>query len=79
MRFYEAIEITGCEAAYLIETNRCRGSRASVVSCDAAWCDVRLLSQKELESFIDEPVAGAAGVLPRTRLSGQRAAVYETQ
>ena len=54
MRFYEAIEITGCEAAYLIKANQGSDGRASVVSFDGTWYDVRLLSAAALESFINE-------------------------
>ena len=54
MRFYKAIEITGCEAAYLIEASTGAAGRASVVSFDGTWYDVRLLNPKELESFIDD-------------------------
>jgi hypothetical protein len=52
MRFYAAIVITGCEAAYLIQNNE--SGRASVVSFDGMWYDVRSLSLKELECFIDD-------------------------
>ena len=54
MRFHKAVEISGPEAAYLIENNRGSGGRAAVVSCDGAWYDVRSLTPKELESFIDD-------------------------
>jgi len=54
MRFYKAIEITGCEAAYLIQASAGTAGRASVVSFDGTWYDVRLLNPKELESFIDD-------------------------
>lgn len=54
MRFHKAIEITGPEAASLIENNRSAGGRAAVVSFDGTWYDVRALSAKELESFIDD-------------------------
>ena len=54
MRFHKAVEITGPEAAYLIENNRGSGGRAAVVSCDGIWYDVRSLTAKELESFIDD-------------------------
>ena len=54
MRFHKAVEITGPEAAYLIENNRGSGGRAAVVSCEGTWYDVRSLTAKELESFIDD-------------------------
>ena len=54
MRFHKAIEITGPEAAALIEYNRNGAGRAAVVSFDGTWYDVRSLSAKELESFIDD-------------------------
>jgi hypothetical protein len=54
MRFHKAVEITGPEAAYLIENNRGSGGGAAVVSCDGACYDVRSLTPKELESFIDD-------------------------
>ena len=54
MRFHKAVEISGPEAAYLIENNRGSGGRAAVVSCDGTWYDVRSLTPKELESFIDD-------------------------
>jgi len=54
MRFHKAIEITGPEAASLIENNRGASGRAAVVSFDGTWYDVRSLSPKELESFIDD-------------------------
>jgi hypothetical protein len=52
MRFHAAIVITGCEAEYLIRTNQ--SGRASVVSFDGLWYDVRSMSPKELECFIDD-------------------------
>jgi hypothetical protein len=52
MRFYAATVITGCEAAHLFRNNQ--SGRASVVSFDGLWYDVRLLSPKELECFIDD-------------------------
>jgi hypothetical protein len=61
MRFHKAVAITGPEAAYLIENNRGSGGRAAVVSCEGTWYDVRSLTAKELESFIDD--------LARTRQS----------
>ena len=54
MRFHKAVEISGPEAAYLIENNRGSGGRAAVVSCEGTWYDVRSLTAKELESFIDD-------------------------
>ena len=54
MRFYQTVVITGPEAAYLIEANRLTGGQAAVVSFDGAWYDVRALSARELESFIED-------------------------
>jgi hypothetical protein len=54
MRFHKAIEITGPEAAYLIESKRGTDGPAAVVSCEGTWYDVRSLTPKELESFIDD-------------------------
>ena len=54
MRFHKAIEITGPEAASLIENNRGTSRRAAVVSVDGTWYDVRSLNPKELESFIED-------------------------
>jgi hypothetical protein len=54
MRFHKAIEITACEATYLIQASSGTAGRASVVSFDGTWYDVRMLSPKELESFIDD-------------------------
>lgn len=54
MRFHKAIEITGPEAAALIQYKGGPGGRAAVVSFDGTWYDVRALSAKELESFIDD-------------------------
>jgi hypothetical protein len=54
MRFHKAIEITGPEAASLIENNRSANGRAAVVSFEGSWFDVRSLSSKELESFIED-------------------------
>lgn len=54
MRYYRATEITAPEAAFLIENNRGAAGRPAVVSFDGVWYDVRTLSAKELESFIDD-------------------------
>lgn len=54
MRFHKAIEITGPEAASLIENNRGTGGKAAVVSFDGTWYGVGALSAKELETFIDD-------------------------
>jgi hypothetical protein len=54
MRFHKAIEITGPEAASLMENNRGKGGRAAVISFEGTWYDVRSLTAKELESFIDD-------------------------
>ena len=54
MRLHKAIEITGPEAAFLIENNRGAPGRPAVVSFEGTWYDVRSLSPKELESFIDD-------------------------
>ena len=54
MRFYRAVEITAPEAAFLMEGNRGAAGRPAVVSFDGVWYDVRALSAKELESFIDD-------------------------
>jgi hypothetical protein len=52
MRFHKATKITGPEAAFLIQSNQ-HASRPAVVSFDGTWYDVRALSAKELQSFID--------------------------
>jgi hypothetical protein len=54
MRFHKAIKITGPEAAFLIQNNSGAPARAAVVSFDGTWWDVRSLSTKELESFLDD-------------------------
>ena len=54
MRYYKVIEITGHRAASLIANNRGADRRAAVVSFDGTWYDVRSLSAKEFESFIDD-------------------------
>jgi hypothetical protein len=54
MRFHKAIEITGPEAASLIENNRGPAGHAAVVSFEGVWFDVRSLSGKELEGFIED-------------------------
>jgi hypothetical protein len=54
MRFHKAIKITGPEAGFLIQNNRGAPARAAVVSFDGTWYDVRTLSAKELQSFLDD-------------------------
>jgi hypothetical protein len=53
MRFHKAIEITDPEEAFLIQNNE-HSPRPAVVSFDGTWYDVRALSTKELQSFIDD-------------------------
>ena len=54
MRFHKAIKITGPEAGFLIQNNSGVPARAAVVSFDGTWYDVRSLSEKELQSFLDD-------------------------
>jgi hypothetical protein len=54
MRFHKSIEITGPEAAFLLQNNHGTPARPVVVSFDGTWYDVRSLSTKELEGFIDD-------------------------
>ena len=54
MRYYSAVQITGPEAAFLIESNQGVPGQAAVISFDGTWYDVRSLDPKELESFMDE-------------------------
>jgi hypothetical protein len=54
MRFHKAVKITGPEADFLIQNNRGMPARPAVVSFDGTWYDVRSLSAKELQSFIDD-------------------------
>jgi hypothetical protein len=54
MRFHKAIQITGPEALFLIRRDICDPASAPVVSFDGVWYDVRSLSVKELESFLDD-------------------------
>jgi len=54
MRFHKAIQITAPEALFLIQRDLCEPARAPVVSFDGVWYDVRSLSVKELQSFLDD-------------------------
>ena len=54
MRFHKAIQITGLEASFLMMRDPWAPTRAPVVSFDGIWYDVRTLSTKELESFLDD-------------------------
>jgi len=56
MRFHKAIEITGPEAAFLVQNNHGTPARPAAVSFDGTWYDVRSLSTKELQSFVDDLV-----------------------
>ena len=53
MRYHRAPRISGPEAAFLLEGEDA-AVRAMVVSCDGVWYDVRALSSKELEDFVDD-------------------------
>jgi hypothetical protein len=54
MRFHKAVQITGPEALFLIRRDLRAPARAPVVSFDGIWYDVRSLSAKELESFLED-------------------------
>ena len=54
MQFHKAVTITGPEAASLIEHSRGADGRPAVVSFEGTWYDVRTLSPKELECFVDD-------------------------
>jgi hypothetical protein len=54
MRFHKAIQITGPEAMFLIQLGRLAAATLPVVSFDGVWYDVRSLSAKELEGFLDD-------------------------
>jgi hypothetical protein len=56
MRFHKATQITGPEALFLIQRDLWAPARPPVVSFDGVWYDVRLLSAKELEGFLDDLV-----------------------
>jgi len=65
MRYHRAPRISGPEAAFLLEGEDAAG-RAKVVSCDGLWYDVRALSSKELEHFVDDLARNRIGTLPVT-------------
>jgi hypothetical protein len=54
MRYFRVSTISGLEAAYLIERDNTLGGRTAVVSYGGIWYDVRRLSSRELEDFIDD-------------------------
>jgi hypothetical protein len=56
LRLHKAIQITGPEALFLIQRNLSASARRPVVSFDGIGYDVRLLSAKELERFLDDLV-----------------------
>jgi hypothetical protein len=65
MRYYKAVAITGPEASFLMQSDQGEGGQAVVVSCNGVWYDVRALSAKELEDFMDQLARVRAGCDPR--------------
>ena len=66
MRYHRAPRISGPEAAFLLESRDAASVRAMVVSCDGVWYDVRALSSKELEDFVDDLARNRIDTLPVT-------------
>ena len=66
MRYHRAPRISGPEAAFLLESQDAASGRAMVVSCDGVWYDVRALSSKELEDFVDDLARNQVGSSPVT-------------
>ena len=64
MRYHRAPRISGPEAAFLLESRDSASKRATVVSCDGRWYDVRALSSKELEAFVDDLARTQTDSLP---------------
>ena len=54
MRYYKAVVISGPEATFLMQSDRAGLAQPAVVSCNGVWYDVRALSAKELEAFMDQ-------------------------
>ena len=66
MRYHKALRISGPEAAFLLESQDAASGRAMVVSCDGLWYDVRALTSKELEDFVDDLARKRADSSPVT-------------
>ena len=54
MRYYKAVAISSPEASFLMQSEQAALGRPAVVSCNGVWYDVRALSAKELEAFMDQ-------------------------
>jgi hypothetical protein len=53
MRYHKVKRITRPEADYIINAPTTSLNECVVVEVDSAWYDVRLLTQRELNDFVD--------------------------
>jgi hypothetical protein len=54
MRYHKAIDITQVEARFIIDTSTSSKTNLIVIQHRGRWYDVRSLTRKELDDFIED-------------------------